>query len=64
MPSPMRLDSSLVAAVDSARLLDNSSHENPFQQVAIVNHRRRKDLVFQLPKWAEVILEDIPPDSQ
>ncbi len=64
IPRTMSNIKKILPLVDSARLLDNSSHENPFQQVAIVKHGRRKDLVFQLPKWAEVILEDIPPDSQ
>jgi len=48
----------IIPLVDSARLLDNSSFDNPFQQVAIVNQGRCIDLVLPLPQWAEEILEN------
>ncbi len=64
IPRTMNNIKKIIPLVDSARLLDNSSHENPFQQVAVVNRGRRKDLVFHLAQWAEEILEDIPLNSQ
>lgn len=64
IPRTMKNIKKIIPLVDSARLLDNSSHENPFQQVAAVKRGRRKDLIFRLPLWAEEILEDIPLNSQ
>jgi len=63
IPRTMANIKKIIPLVDSVRLMDNSSFENPFQQVAIVNQGRRKDLVFHLPQWAEEILEDIPPEN-
>ncbi len=63
IPRTMSNIKKIIPLVDSARLLDNSSFDNPFQQVAIVNHGRRIDLVFPLPQWAEEILENTPPGS-
>lgn len=63
IPRTMKNISAVLPLVDSARLLNNSSHENPFQQVAIVNLGRYRNLVNPLPHWAEKILKDIPPNG-
>ena len=46
--------------VNEARLLNNSSRDNPFQVVATVKHGGRKYSINPLPEWAEYILSDIP----
>ena len=46
--------------VNEARLLNNSSRDNPFQVVATVKQGGRKYAINPLPEWAENILIDIP----
>ena len=46
--------------VNEARLLNNSSRDNPFQVVATVKQGGRKYAINPLPEWAEYILSDIP----
>lgn len=46
--------------VNEARLLNNSSRDNPFQIVATVKQGGRKYAINPLPEWAEYILSDIP----
>ena len=46
--------------INEARLLNNSSRDNPFQIVATVKQGGRKYAVNPLPEWAEYILSDIP----
>jgi len=46
--------------VNEARLLNNSSRDNPFQLVATVKQGGRKYAINPLPEWAEYILRDIP----
>jgi len=46
--------------VNEARLLNNSSRDNPFQVVATVKQGGRKYAINPLPDWAEYILSDIP----
>ncbi|MDL1968031.1 MAG: zeta toxin family protein [Deltaproteobacteria bacterium] len=46
--------------VNEARLLNNSSRDNPFQIVATVKQGGRKYAINPLPEWAEYILRDIP----
>ena len=45
--------------VNEARLLNNSSKDNPFQIVATVKQGRRIYAINPLPEWAEYILSDI-----
>ncbi len=45
---------------NEARLLNNSSRDNPFQVVATVKRGERKYAIDPLPEWAEYILSDIP----
>ncbi len=60
IPRTMRNISKILPLVDSARLLNNSSRKNPFQQVAVVKKGECKHLVVPLPDWAEEMLKDIP----
>jgi len=53
----------MVAALqlaDEARLLDNSYHDKPFRQVALVRKGRRTRVVDPLPAWAAEMLKQIP----
>lgn len=45
--------------VDSAWLLDNSSRDNPFCQIATVRLGRVRILADPLPDWAQTILSDV-----
>ncbi len=56
IPRTMKNIATILPVVDSAWLLDNSSRENPFQQVAVVRLGRKRILVDPLPAWAEEIL--------
>ncbi len=44
--------------VDEARLLDNSSRQNPFQQIAIVEQGKCRILTASMPEWAKKILKN------
>lgn len=44
--------------VDQARVLDNSSGEDPFKQVAIIKKKKIIYLIPSLPDWALEILQD------
>lgn len=60
IPRVLKNISKILPVVDEARLLDNSSREKPFQQVAIVKKGKRKELLKPLPEWAKAILNEIP----
>lgn len=60
IPRTMKFIAKVLPLVDEARLLDNSYHENPFQQVATVRRGRRERVSNPLPQWAEEILRNIP----
>lgn len=57
IPRTMKNVSAALPLVDSARFLDNSTRENPYQQVVAINKGSVKPLVDPLPSWAEEILE-------
>ncbi len=59
IPRTMKHIATAASIVDEARLLDNSSRENPFRQVAIVKRGRREKLVNPLPSWAADILAGV-----
>lgn len=46
--------------VDSAWILDNSSHKDPFKQVATIRLGRKRIMANPLPSWAEELLKDTP----
>jgi len=59
IPRTMKHIATVLPLVNEARLLNNSSRENPYQQVAIVKQGRRTEVVDPLPEWAEAILSDV-----
>jgi predicted ABC-type ATPase len=60
IPRTMKNIGKALPLVNEARLLNNSSRDNPFQIVAIVERGSRKFVINPLPKWAKDILSDIP----
>ena len=60
IPRTMKHISTILPLVNEARLLNNSSRKNPYQQVALVKQGRRKEVVDPLPTWAEDMLSGIP----
>jgi predicted ABC-type ATPase len=60
IPRTLQNISKALPLVDSARLLDNSSRENPFKQIAVVRLGRKRILTEPVPDWALEILRDIP----
>ncbi len=60
IPRTMKNIAKALPLVNEARLLNNSSRDNPFQTVAIVKRGRREWVIDPLPKWAEDILRNIP----
>ena len=60
IPRTMKNIAKVLSLVDEARLLDNSTRENPYRQVAIIKKGRRVKVNDQLPEWAEAMLKDIP----
>lgn len=60
LPRTMKNVSVALQLVDEARLLDNSSRQRPFDEVALVRKGRRFRTKDPLPAWAEEMLRDIP----
>ncbi|MCP4757802.1 MAG: AAA family ATPase [Proteobacteria bacterium] len=60
IPRTMKHIAAILPLVDEARLLGNSSRNNPFHQVAIIKRGICARLITPLPAWAERILEDVP----
>lgn len=60
IPRTMKNVSIVLPLVDEARLLNNSSRNNPFQQVAVVKQGKRHNVIDQIPEWAVTMLKDIP----
>jgi predicted ABC-type ATPase len=60
IPRTVKNVASALPLADEARLMDNSSRDNPFRQIATVKNGRRTEVVHPLPAWAEELLEDIP----
>lgn len=56
IPRTMKHIKKALELVDEARLLDNSSHDNPFIQVAVKKSGNWKTLVTPLPDWAKQII--------
>ncbi len=59
IPRTMKHIAAALPLADEARLLDNSFHGNPFQQIAVVKHGRCKKLVDPFPEWAESLLKNL-----
>ena len=60
LPRTMKNVARILPLVDSARLLDNSSRDNPFRQVAVVRLGRKRILCDPLPPWAGEMLSELP----
>lgn len=60
LPRTMKHVSVVLQLVDEARLLDNSYHDKPFQQVALIWKGRCIQAVDPLPEWAQEMLANIP----
>jgi predicted ABC-type ATPase len=57
IPRAMRNIAEALLLVHEARLLDNSSGQNPFQQIAIVEQGKCRFLSDRRPAWAREILK-------
>ncbi len=60
IPRTMKHIAKVLPMVSEARLLDNSSHDDAFKQVAIVKKGKRTYAIDPPPDWAEAMLEEIP----
>ncbi|MDH3976303.1 MAG: zeta toxin family protein [Deltaproteobacteria bacterium] len=58
IPGTMKNVSLALPLSDEARLLDNSSKDNPFRQVAIVRRGNCKWLINPPPVWAKKIINE------
>lgn len=56
IPRTLRHVKTALAIVDEARLLDNSSRGNPFQQIVVMKAGNYEVKVDPLPKWAKDLL--------
>jgi len=59
IPRTMKNISKIILLVDEVRLLDNSSKEDPFKQIAVVKNGLREKRGSRLPEWAEEILTSL-----
>lgn len=56
IPRAIKHIKTALALVDEARILDNSSRDNPFQQIAVMKAGNYEAKVVPLPKWARNLL--------
>lgn len=56
LPRTIRHIAAVLPLVDQARLLDNSCHDDPFQQVAIIQKGQCQWHIEPLPGWARRII--------
>ncbi|MDJ0763095.1 MAG: dephospho-CoA kinase [Myxococcota bacterium] len=60
LPRTVNHIATVLNLVDEAKLLDNSSTENPYLPVAQVARGRKSILIAPLPSWAKEILAQMP----
>ncbi len=60
IPRTIRYVTKILTLVDEARLLDNSSHSDPFKQIARVQKGSYVKMQKSLPPWAKEMLKDLP----
>jgi predicted ABC-type ATPase len=60
LPRTRQHIASALHLVNEAYLLDNSSKEQPFHQIAVVKKGKRIETMDPLPPWAEEMLRRIP----
>lgn len=58
IPRTLKHITAAIPLADEARLLDNSFHDDPFQQIAVIRQGRCRKMVDSLPEWAEMILKN------
>ncbi len=63
IPRTMKNISLALPLTDETRLLDNSSKDNPFQQVAVVRRGSCKWLINPRPEWAIKIINEANRDK-
>jgi predicted ABC-type ATPase len=63
IPRAMKHIKTALPLVDEARFLDNSSKDNPFQQIAVLKNGNYTEVASPLPEWAQEMLSDYLPDS-
>lgn len=56
IPRTMKYVKKALSIVDEARILDNSSRNNPFQQIIVMKAGNFESRVASLPKWARELL--------
>lgn len=59
IPRTMNNISQIIPLADEARLLDNSSKEDPFKQIAVIKNCLKEKKVGRLPEWVEEILTSL-----
>lgn len=59
IPRTMQHIAKALPLVSEARLLDNSSRDDPFKQVAVIKKSSLTFRIDMLPAWAEAIIEKI-----
>lgn len=60
LPRTMKNVAVVLQLVDEARLLDNSSRDKPYQQVALIRKGKRIQVADPLPSWTAEMLKKIP----
>lgn len=60
LPRTMKNVAVVLQLVDEARLLDNSSRDKPYQQVALIRKGKRIQVADPLPSWTAEMLKNIP----
>ena len=56
IPRTMRLIKTALSIVDEARILDNSSKDDPFQQIIVMKSGNYEAKTDPLPEWARALL--------
>lgn len=60
LPRTIQNVTTAIPLADEVRLLDNSSREHPFRQIALIRKGRRIETTEPLPPWAAKMLVKIP----
>ena len=58
IPRTMKHIRAVLPLIDEARFLDNSSKNNPFQQIAVLKNGNYTEIASPMPEWAQEMLSD------
>lgn len=58
IPRTMKHIKTALALVDEARVLDNSSKDDPFRQIVVLHSGKYVELASPLPDWVDAILPE------